>query len=64
MSATTTDRGPTIIRSSGGWTAVGERFAAGGPTIEQALANYWNLANAGEGAGEVEIGEAAALQHV
>jgi hypothetical protein len=42
----TSDRGPTIIRAGDGWTAVGERFAAGGPTVAEALAKYWEIAKA------------------
>jgi hypothetical protein len=32
------------MRAVDGWTAIGERFAAGGATVEQALMNYWKLA--------------------
>jgi len=38
-----TDRGPTILRGGDGWTAVSERLAAGGRTVEEALANYWAM---------------------
>jgi len=41
--SSTNEKGPTIIRANTGWTAVGERFAAGGATIAAALSNYWNL---------------------
>jgi hypothetical protein len=37
------DRGRTIIRGSAGWTAVNERFAAGGRTVEEALSNFWHM---------------------
>lgn len=57
MSATSTDRGPTIIRGGAGWLAVGERFAAGGPTVQEALANYWKLAAGAEHSVSAELEE-------
>jgi len=52
----TNDRGPTLIRSSAGWTAVSDTLAAGGNTVAEALANFWRLARGSDMAAELNDG--------